>query len=213
MGCDIHGVFQKKDGNKWVDVPSTYDMNRHYQLFAVLAGVRNGYGFAGVPTGDAIVPISEPRGLPDDFEGGETHPLASVELMAPFLQEYHTKDEPIEVWMGYHSHSWLTGAEMLSWLETAPIAQKMGVISLEQYEKWDHKSAPEEYGGGVSGPGVQVYEQAVWEHSRPKVVAANPYIRVKWHSPLREELSYFFNEIARLQSEHGEIRFVFGFDS
>ena len=35
-------------------------------LFAILAGVRNGYGFAGCDTGDGFRPIAPPRGLPGD---------------------------------------------------------------------------------------------------------------------------------------------------
>lgn len=42
-----------------------YD-GRSYNLFAILADVRNGYGFAGIPTGDGFVPIADPRGLPED---------------------------------------------------------------------------------------------------------------------------------------------------
>lgn len=67
MGTDIHGVFQRHNGAAWEDIASKYQQNRHYQLFAALAGVRNGVGFAGVPTGEAIKPIAEPRGLPADF--------------------------------------------------------------------------------------------------------------------------------------------------
>lgn len=39
---------------------------RRYDLFAILADVRNGYGFAGIPTGDGFNPISQPRGIPRD---------------------------------------------------------------------------------------------------------------------------------------------------
>jgi len=42
MGTDIHGVFQAFDNGQWRDVESSYEQDRHYQLFAVLAGVRNG---------------------------------------------------------------------------------------------------------------------------------------------------------------------------
>ena len=54
MGTDIHGVFQRFDAAAgiWEDVPSKYEQDRHYQLFAVLAGVRNGYGFAGAQTAE-----------------------------------------------------------------------------------------------------------------------------------------------------------------
>jgi hypothetical protein len=74
MGTDVHAVWQAKKGDKWVDIESTWDQNRHYFLFAWLADVRNGFGFAGIPTHDPIKPISERRGLPDDFEGGEEYP-------------------------------------------------------------------------------------------------------------------------------------------
>ena len=84
MGTDIHGVFQRHDNTtgQWHDVPSNYKQDRHYQLFAVLADVRNGYGFAGIQTGEVVTPTSKPRGLPSDFAiEGEAHPLAALENM------------------------------------------------------------------------------------------------------------------------------------
>ena len=39
---------------------------RNYDLFAILADVRNGRGFAGISTGRGFEPISTPRGLPAD---------------------------------------------------------------------------------------------------------------------------------------------------
>jgi hypothetical protein len=41
MGCDIHGVFQRKEGAAWTDIESLYDQDRDYRLFSMLAGVRN----------------------------------------------------------------------------------------------------------------------------------------------------------------------------
>jgi len=41
--------------------------DRNYNAFAILADVRNGYGFAGCDTGDGFVPISTPKGFPDDM--------------------------------------------------------------------------------------------------------------------------------------------------
>jgi hypothetical protein len=71
MGCDIHGVWQRKVGDAWEDVSSEYEQGRDYRLFAVLAGVRAGEC--------APRPIAEPRGLPDDFEAiDECHPVASI---------------------------------------------------------------------------------------------------------------------------------------
>ena len=144
MGTDIHGVFQRHDAGKFVDVPSDYEFSRHYQLFAVLAGVRNGSGFAGIQTGEVVKPIAEPRGLPDDFEttDEDVHPLASIELMEPWHRRHHEEGEPLEVWMGDHTHSWLTSDELLSWYENAPSVVQHGVISREEYDAWDKQSWP-----------------------------------------------------------------------
>lgn len=82
MGCDIHTVAQRRtiDGWKTLDF-APFDW-RSYGMFGFLADVRN-YS--------AVMPISEPRGLPDDFER---------------IDEY----EPD---VGDHSHSWLSVAELL----------------------------------------------------------------------------------------------------
>ena len=209
MGCDIHGVFQKKVGDAWEDISSDYEQNRHYQLFAVLANVRNGYGFAGVRTGDAVEPISEPRGLPQDFEIDEksgVHLVKGSSILTPWQRENYLDD--LEVWMGDHSHSWLTADEMLAWFENAPETTHEGVLSRKQYESWDMVSPPEEYCGDIWGTGVVVIDEGAdtaddgWTH-----------IRVAWRAPLVEELAYFFDEVRKLQEEHGEVRFVFGFDS
>lgn len=52
MGTDIHCTFQSKTDGRWADIPHKYEGNRHYFLFSWLAGVRNGFGFAGVKTMD-----------------------------------------------------------------------------------------------------------------------------------------------------------------
>ena len=211
MGTDIHGVFQRQDATGWHDVPSRYEQGRHYQLFAVLAGVRNGYGFAGVPTGEAVKPISPPRGLPADFAmADDAHPLQSLEHMDPRRREWHEKGEPLEIWMGDHSHSWLTGEEILAWAEHAPRVVKIGVLSREEYEAWSRVGAPASYCGDVSGRNVvKINDNAIEKKRTPGWT----HIRCTWESSLHEELSYFFDEVARLVTEYGKVRFVFGFDS
>jgi len=204
MGTDIHGVFQRKTSDgAWQDVPSKYDFDRHYQLFAVLAGVRNGVGFAGVPTGDPVRPIAEPRGLPADFEvvQGDLHPIASEDLLPPYSRKYWTEEDPLELWMGGHPYSWLLADEMLKWSPPGNVG-KTGVLSREQYLAWDKVSPPESYCGRIWGANVVMAPNADWTH-----------IQVSWGSDLRHELDYFFAEVRRLVEEHGDIRFVFGFDN
>jgi hypothetical protein len=209
MGTDIHGVFQRRDGNRWVDVASKFDENRHYQLFAVLAGVRNGYGFAGITTGEPVRPIAQPRGLPSDFAmDGDSHPVATLELMG-CMGKYHQESEPLEVWMGDHSHSWLTADEMLAWAEHAPVVTKTGILSRDEYAQWDGTEEPGNYCGGISGRDIVIVNDNAVERER----AAWTHIRCHWESSLRAELSYFFDEVARLKAAHGDVRYVFGFDS
>lgn len=91
MGCDIHAVIEKYATHSMVyeDRPDAYRywhnagdprLGRDYELFAVLAGVRNDRG---------IIPIAEPRGLPDDTDS----------MFAAYAEAYDVDG---------HSHSWLT---------------------------------------------------------------------------------------------------------
>ena len=193
MGTDIHGVFQRLRNARWENVESAWKQDRHYQLFAVLADVRNGYGFAGLRTGEPVKPIAMPRGLPMDFTMHyDAHPSANK--------------DPVR--MGDHSHSWLTGAEMLAWAEQAPTVIKTGIISADDYKKWDKTSPPESYYGGVFGSSRRIVLPSAADREEP-----HTDVQIEWESPLREELAYFFDEVARLVALYGDIRLVFGFDS
>jgi len=115
MGCDIHIYAEVKENGEWEKVGPVFDdpyyaperplsdwnqpkidqpyVGRNYDLFAILADVRNGRGFAGVPTGTGFVPIAAPRGLPNDVTPG-------VEAQA-------------DSWgRDGHSHSWLLLSEL-----------------------------------------------------------------------------------------------------
>jgi hypothetical protein len=208
MGCDIHAVFQKRTDAGWEDVPTTWDEGRHYFLFSVLAGVRNGFGFAGTPTYDPVKPISEPRGLPADFAmDGDAHPVASVELLG-WHARYHQDNEPIARWMGDHSHSWLTADEILAYEKAGGqrAVERTGVLSLEAYREWDKVSQPPAWCGGVMGHGILVSVPG-------EINERTTHVNVKWIRSQLDEIGYFFDEVRRLKGEHGEVRMVFGFDS
>jgi len=73
MGADIHLHVEVKTEQGWRqasrDEIKPWD-DRNYSVFAMLADVRNGYGFAGSDLGDPVVPIAAPRGLPQDVCAG-----------------------------------------------------------------------------------------------------------------------------------------------
>lgn len=82
--------------------------DRDYTVFAVLANVRNGSGFAGVRTHAPIEPISLPRGLPDDM---------CEEARAYFEHA------------GYHDDSWVMLEEVLRYNWDQPV-HRTGVFDI-----------------------------------------------------------------------------------
>lgn len=202
MGTDIHAVFQAKRNGKWVDIRSEYDERRHYMLFAWLADVRNGFGFAGVPTHDPVRPISKPRGLPRGMT--EDHETTDEVYASNWRSRFRDEDDQKNViWLGDHSWSWLTADEILA--ATVPAVLRTGIVEMELFKNWDGVSEPERSFGGISGPRVVV--------STPDTITKKTsHVRIEWMSSA-SDFDYFLDEIRRLKTEHGEVRMVFGFDS
>lgn len=208
MGTDIHGVFQAKNNGRWSDVPCKVDIGRHYLLFAWLGNVRNGFGFAGVPTHTAIKSLSDCRGFPPGFCCvNETHPTTNAQVRITQWgrdRKYEQANEPINIWMGDHSWSWVTGNEVLA--AEMPKILRTGVVERAFFDTWDGKSAPESWCGGISGRDTKV-------NIPSEVTAATTHVQIEWFEDTAETLAYFRDEVKRLCDEHGEVRFVFGFDS
>lgn len=107
---------------------------RNYNLFAVLADVRNGRGTAGCEIGSYITPIAMPKGLPDDV---------SSEIKK--FSNYWGVDG--------HSHSWLMIRELAEYDWDQP-HYTTGVLTLQQYEQMLQGVEPQMWSGGISGPGI-----------------------------------------------------------
>lgn len=98
MGADIHAVVQVRKDDRWETVPPPADLldkyseppweERSYVAFGILAGVRD----------RDVQPIAEPRGLPEDVDIDE-----DADSAGPMLDGR---------WLGEHSHSWVTAAEL-----------------------------------------------------------------------------------------------------
>jgi hypothetical protein len=154
MGCDIHFYVEHKFEGRWEtadtwkteeyegeptyrSVPKPFYNGRNYDLFAILADVRNGHGFAGIKTGNGFVPIDQPRGFTSDVS-------ANVRAAS---DRYGCDG---------HSHSWFTLAELLNadWTQTT---HKQGWANLKNWAEWwkARGTGPREYCGGVSGQDVK----------------------------------------------------------
>jgi hypothetical protein len=204
MGTDIHGLVQQRRNGVWVDCPiSAYD-NRDYLVFAILANVRNGYGFAGCYRHEPIKPIQNGRGLPSDLELDATGS--------------HIRSD--DMWMGDHSYGWVSLREMLEydWKQTI---KQGGVLSLAEFVAWDKKSEPRSYCGGVSGQGVVTITPE--EANNPAVLPqdhSKVYVQCYWEQPMVmacEHFMHWLNELNEYSFRNDinpdDIRFVFGFDS
>jgi hypothetical protein len=150
MGTDIHFYVEKFDRHKWqsadtwktecegetypyITVAEPFYDSRNYDLFAILADVRNGHGFAGVKTGGGFNPISEPRGLPDDVS-----------------------DQVAKASEGNHTPSWLTLREILDF-DWTQRTEKQGWATLAAWVKWwpGDEGGPYPRSAGVSGGDVR----------------------------------------------------------
>lgn len=157
MGCDIHLYAEKRVNGAWIAAdtwtddpyePGTKEVayearfytGRNYDLFAMLADVRNGRGFAGIRTGDGFNPIASPKGLPDD---------CSPEVRAES-----------DGWgVDGHSHSFLTVAELMAydWTQTT---RKAGVVGYHELARWALCGRPESWSGSIVGGGVTHHDGA-----------------------------------------------------
>lgn len=185
MGTDIHAFFQKKGPLIWTPIESKWNQNRHYRLFAFLANVRNGYGFAGVCTHEPIKPIDEPRGLPDEMTYEEACTLA-------------------EGWIGDHSFSWLMADEIFA--APLPKTRAIGVVTLADYKQLKPGEKPTNYCGDICGQNIVTSTPATIDKT-------TTHVRIEWEEDWAVELAYFIDEIKRMKELHGNFRMVFGFDS
>lgn len=230
MGTDIHmrcetrnpdGTWSLVTEPRW---PHPWDgrsvqpyVYRNYNAFAVLANVRNGRGFAGVVTGLPVLPITMPRGLPEDIS-----PELRWNIDAPNTD---IEEAGWDSWLGDHSHSYLTLAELLAYDWDLPKTH-VGVVDLPTYEKWKTSGEihPDFWSADVSGGGVKVVAES---EVRPGSIIAvdhlaqSVYVRCTWKTTIAQSVRSFYPEVTdslvALAAERGlghkDIRIVFGFDS
>lgn len=240
MGCDIHFYVEKKINGQWVSqdtwtredadesdsyltVPygQAYYSGRNYDLFAILADVRNGRGFAGIKTGEGFTPIAEPKGVPED---------ASAEVK-----------EIVARWEGDgHSHSHLTLKELLEfdWTQTT---RQEGWVELSTWASWKaynkFDEGPREYCSSVGGGSIRHldeqdafelfsvngknFETLDWE-TRQKVFKENKgvYVHTSWNQSYHSCAETFWSKtipmllkLAGSLEAADDVRAVFFFDN
>ena len=246
MGCDIHLYAEKlnqngewetletwhkeDEGTEYEHLDTKYGEgfyeDRNYDLFAILADVRNGYGFAGCDTGDAYMPIAEPKGLPED-------------CCAEIKQSSDRWD------CDGHSHSYFTVRELLEYDWTQSNKQR-GMVDLAHMVQWKNKYMPDlsprSWCGMTSGGNLLALTPADWAldfsqakkkleelEERPTDDAITSMIQKKyegkrvvyhyqWETPYHYEARSFLGEtipklLAHCNGNFDSVRIVFWFDN
>lgn len=180
-------------------------LGRNYNLFAVLADVRNGRGFAGSLTSAGFNIISEPRGAPGDIAVETRYDLEQWDVDA-------------------HSVSWLTLKEILDfdWNQTATL---YGMVSWPTFVQWmQTKTAetpgPRSYCGDVGGQSINKfsveYFEMLFQERRAPSDPNNAFARVSWEVSYRSAVGKVFWDYVEYLKTLGEpenVRMVFWFDN
>jgi hypothetical protein len=142
MGCDIHlFVEERVDNGKWEYVQEI-DVNRNYDLFGFLAGVRDDNNLQHFPR----------KGFPND---------ASKTVIG----QYDEWD------LNGHSHSWLTLEELqtVNWDDEKATIKQSGVVRNDDWDKFQEsvKSGKPDYwfsySAAVVGKGAENFSYHEWE--------------------------------------------------
>lgn len=213
MGTDIHGVIQARYSSGEYTTVGPIENERNYLVFAILADVRNGFGFAGCRTHEPITPISAPRGLPADL--GNTGRYTAEGDSIP-----HGDDSDAREDWGDHSFSWVTLQELLDWPGWDRDLQLTGVVERAEYERVQREGGPpRSWSGMVSGSTViATTTEDLMEGRAPDNWN---YVQMRWTVPLKERCGLFWAWLQYQKLKHGwrlerdpaAIRLVFGFDS
>lgn len=215
MGCDIHIYVEKKEDGRWIPVDEwvqdeygisyvpyqkqIYD-GRNYDLFAMLADVRNGYGFAGVDTGNGFIPISLPKGLPDDVSDNIKN-----------VSDSWGRDG--------HSHSWLTLKELIDydWNQTN---KSRGIVTPAEYYRYIHTGIPLSYCNGVYGDNIQIISNEKMKGILDGSIIADSnisyYTTIEWTQKYKTSAENFLNTVIHKLQSLGtpeDVRIVFWFDN
>lgn len=223
MGCDIHMRAEVRRDGAWTPVGEVFDSlwrdeaktaepygGRNYDLFAMLADVRNGHGFAGIPTGEGFAPIAAPRGIPQD-----AHPET-----LEFARSYGVDG---------HSHSWHALADLRAYDWDGQSTVRYGVVPADEYERLRAEGAtPHSWSSAVSGPGVVTFSEQGYEDWKasgrpdPGLLGGEvkPRVRMMWRVSYRDAAgAAWFTAMERLASlvpqggSESDVRIVFFFDN
>jgi hypothetical protein len=204
MGTDIHGGFElRSPDGKWQALNDyEFPSRQNYNVFSILADVRNGRGFAGIKTSEGFNPIAEPRGLPEDVHM-----------------------ETLEKLSDCHTPSWLLLKEVFEY-DYSQATIITGVVQWSYYLKfkesvnrynprWDRSHPqPEAWCGFASGGGIRIIEENEVAFVQANADTSELYVRTQWPRTYMDCMGDFLNDLQPLIKYClDNVRLVFDFDS
>lgn len=217
MGTDIHMVAEvRKDGvwhtlsdknfvrwegtdyEDWVCCPYS---DRNYNLFGILADVRNGRGFGGSRTGEKFNSISKPKGYPVDI--------------CENSWEYLSQE---------HSASYLNLKEIFDF-DWTQLHRSYGIISEKVYKDTIMKGEiPDSWCGDIFGPNyVKIPEtemvdliQGLIPRKKDTYYFTGCYFKPESYADCAEDFLEAMEKLKKYVPEGGtleDVRIVFDFDS
>jgi len=209
MGCDIHVMIEEKfeDEPKEGWQVSGFELDyfgRNYDVFGMLADVRNGIGFAGINLGDGFEPIDEPRGVPVD----------AGERWLSYVEEWDCDG---------HSHGYFYLKELKELLTNGYFDKETkhrGIVSLQEYREMETRGGgrPSSWSIDISGPGIRIVTPK--ELDTIDLDLGKIYVSVEWKETYRESGQYLIDFIEKLVEYeiesgacHNCVRMCFLFDN
>ena len=235
MGTDIHSIAQVQVDGKWRTVAVGIGGDpRSYNMFAMLADVRNGYGFAGIKTSDPFPVIHERRGLPSDLalnEDGDSLTIKSEDLLLSWdyggkrcdltsgRRSCYLGEDDNRMRMGDHSHSWCLLSELEFFVEQVASKHQStlyGIIDRAEYDAAKKEGRPfKDWCGDVYGPNVVKATEAEYA-IKPDGIT---HVSAEWKESALEcsrlgSIMEALREVAAVCNvPHDSVRYVYGFDS
>ncbi len=221
--CDGTGKYE--DGRECYScagaghlVDKHYD-DRDYDVFAILADVRNGYGFAGIDTGDGFLPLAPGRGIPDDLSAEQKATIAAPYDDSDY--DYRNKSGEWAYDLGEHSETWILWSELVTpnppnyWTRET---KKRGWVTADEYTRWKTDGKPHGWCGGVSGANIRHLSHAEMDAAITEGETDGAYTEVEWGETYAEAAERFLKRIGEVVEHIGnpdpkDVRLVMGFDS